>query len=143
VDANRAAGVDTAERDFLPADGDHTGGADPALNDPVRSVAVVAGRRASALQAQRLPAHERVGTDAQQLAGLAVQDHQRLGLDADDHRPAAEDLGGQDLLAGETDEPAVVDRLVDLDRRILLLERRAAGGPGSRARPRARRDRRC
>jgi hypothetical protein len=51
-------------------------------------------------------------------------------FDADDHRAAAEDLGGEHLPAGQADQAAVVDRAVDLDRRPVLgwrQRRRRAG----------------
>jgi hypothetical protein len=37
------------------------------------------------------------------------------GFDADDHGPAAEDLGGEHLVAGQGDDAAFVDGTVDLD----------------------------
>ena len=81
-----------------------------------------AGR--GALQAQDLFAGERVGPDPEQFARLRVKGHQRLRFDADGNGPAAEDLGGQDLLAGEPDKAAVVDRAVDLDGAAIGVDRR-------------------
>jgi hypothetical protein len=44
------------------------------------------------------------GPDAQQLARLRVEEHQRVRFDADDHGAGAEDLGGEHLPAAQADE---------------------------------------
>jgi hypothetical protein len=38
-----------------------------------------------------------LGRTPEHFARVGVQEHQRLGLDADDHRAPAEDLGCEDL----------------------------------------------
>ena len=94
-------------------------------------MAVVTAGGARALEPQRLLAGERV-VDVQQLARVGVQEHQRPGLDPNDHGAPAGDLGGEHLPAGERDDAALADRVIDLER-----------GPvfGWRERRRTRRDR--
>jgi hypothetical protein len=71
---------------------------------------------AGALEPEHLVGRERVRPHAQQLARVWVQEHQRLRLDADDHRAPAKDLGGEHLTTAQADQAAVVDRAVDFDR---------------------------
>ena len=52
--------------------------------------------RAGATQLADLGRGERVGPDPQQVAGVGVEEQQRVLLDPDGHPPAAEDLRGQD-----------------------------------------------
>src|SRR4051794_27353710 len=66
VDADDAAGVDATKRDLLPADGDHAGGADPALNrDRLASWPRWRAGGPRALEPHCLLVGERVGADAQ------------------------------------------------------------------------------
>jgi hypothetical protein len=124
VDGDDAAGVDAPERDVLAADGDHAGGADAALDGD--GLGRGPPRRAGgprALQVQRMLGRQRVRPRAQQFARLRVQEHQRAGLDPDQDRATAEDLGREHLFAGQGDDAALVDRAVDLDRGPVVLER--------------------
>jgi hypothetical protein len=59
---------------------------------------------------------ERVGPHTQQLAGVEVIEHDRVGLDPDADLAAAEDLRGEQYLAAQNDGAAAGDDAFDLDR---------------------------
>ena len=61
---------------------------------------------------------ERVGPDAEQLAGVEVVEHQRVGLDPDPDLASAEDLRGEQDLTAAGDGAAAGDDSFDLDRTI-------------------------
>ncbi|MEV1319614.1 hypothetical protein AB0J14_26445 [Micromonospora arborensis] len=70
--------------------------------------------RADARQADDLLRGERIGSGAQQLSGLGVEEGQGGRVDADADAAAGEDLSRQDDLLAQGDLPAPVDGPVDL-----------------------------
>ena len=86
--------------------------------------------RAGAAQQPGLVPGQRVGPGAEQLAGVGVEEHQRVLLDADATQPPAEDLRGDAVAAAQADVAVLADGPVDLDRGAGLGrgERRRPGG---------------
>src|SRR5215468_3367838 len=87
------------------------------------------GGRAGAAQPGHLGRGERVGPGAQQGPGLGVVEHQRVLFDADADQLSAEDLGGEEPVLAEADQPAAGHRPVHLDG-LAVFDGRQRRGPG-------------
>jgi hypothetical protein len=133
VDGDGPAGLGSAEGDLLPGDEDDASGGGPSLHGDRlgRGPRRWAGPSGAAQPADLVPGGW-VGSGAQQLPGGWVEEGQGDLVDADADRAAAEDVGGEDLPAGQGDDAGLVDDPVDLDRGTGLgrRQRRRSGRPG-------------
>ena len=103
VHGDGAVGVVAAESDDLAADTDAAGVAGPALNHDRlgRWPGWWAGRSGTS-QASRLVGGQRVRSDAQQLAGGGIEEHQHRRFDSDGDLAAAQVLGHHGTDRGDT-----------------------------------------
>src|SRR4029450_2825402 len=101
VDGDGGVGVDAAEGDFLAGDHD-----DAAVGGPSLHTHRLEGGAGGGGGGGGGGGREGAGRGAQQVAGLGVEVGEGRVSDADRHRLAGEDLGGQDRPAPEADGAA-------------------------------------
>lgn len=114
VDGDDGVRVGAPERQFLPGDQDDSGGRRAALHgDRLHGGSRWRSGGASSPEFAGLVVSQGVGSGAQQLAGVGVEEHQCGVLDADADAPTSEDLCGEQPVGTQGDQTSLGDGAIE------------------------------